>query len=43
MLQIKPNGNFFIKSLNPSFDSFEITEETQEIFNIVGRVVKIIS
>ncbi|MCI6988822.1 MAG: S24 family peptidase [Campylobacter sp.] len=43
MLQIKPNGNFFIKSLNPAFDSFEITEETQEFFDVVGRVVKTIS
>ncbi len=43
MLQIKPNGNLFIKSLNPTFESFEITKENQEIFDIVGKVIKTIS
>ena len=32
MLQFKPNGNIFIKSLNSEFDSYELEKDTQENF-----------
>jgi len=32
MLQFKPNGNIFIKSLNSEFDSYELEKDTQEDF-----------
>lgn len=43
MLQFKPNGTIRIKSINPEYESYEVTEDTQEVFYIVGRVIKTIS
>ena len=43
MLQFKPNGNIFIKSLNSEFDSYELEKDTQEIFYVIGRVIKSIT
>lgn len=43
MLQFKPNGNIYIKSINPEYESYEIETDSQEIFYIVGRVIKTIS
>lgn len=43
MLQFKPNGNIFIKSLNSEYDSYELKNSTQELFYIIGRVIKSIS
>ncbi|WP_456057901.1 LexA family transcriptional regulator [Campylobacter hominis] len=42
-LQIKPNGNLYIKSLNPEYESYEITPDSQNIFYIIGKVLKTIS
>ncbi|TWO18736.1 LexA family transcriptional regulator [Campylobacter hyointestinalis] len=42
-LQMKPNGNLYIKSINSSYDSYEISPESQNVFNIVGKVIKTIS
>lgn len=42
-LQIKPNGNLFIKSLNPEYESYEITQDSQNIFYIIGKVLRTIS
>ena len=43
MLQFKPNGNVFIKSLNSEYDSYEVENSSQEISYIIGRVIKTIS
>lgn len=43
MLQFKPSGNIFIKSLNAEYDSYEVESDSQEIFYIVGRVIKTIT
>lgn len=43
MLQFKPNGVIHIKSINPEYESYEVAEDTQEVFYIVGRVIKTIS
>lgn len=42
-LQIKPNGNLFIKSLNPAYESFEITPDSQNVFYVIGKVLKTIT
>ncbi len=42
LLQMLPNGNLFIKSANPDYESYEIKEDTQLVFNIVGKVLRCI-
>ncbi|WP_216832733.1 LexA family transcriptional regulator [Campylobacter corcagiensis] len=42
MLQQKPDG-LKIKSINPLYESYELEEDSQEIFDIIGKVIKTIS
>lgn len=42
LLQILPNGNLYIKSTNKDYDSYEIKEDTQLVFNIIGKVLRCI-
>lgn len=40
MLQLLPNGKFLIKSIKQEYRSYEIEQDAQSIFNVVGRVVR---
>lgn len=42
-LQLKPNGHLFIKSLNPDYESYDLSPESQNIFKIIGKVIKSIT
>lgn len=43
MLQVGQNGNMCIRSLNPEYSSYELKSDTQEIFYVLGRVIKSIT
>lgn len=42
-LQLKPNGHLFIKSINPDYESYDLSPESQNIFKIIGKVIKSIT
>lgn len=42
ILQKKPNGNLYIKSVNKDYDSFEIESDSQENILIIGKVLRCI-
>lgn len=42
LLQLLPNGNLFIKSTNKDYDSYEIKQDTQLVFKIIGKVLRCI-
>lgn len=42
LLQMRPNGNLFIKSTNKDYDSYEINQDSQLVFKIIGKVLRCI-
>jgi phage repressor protein C with HTH and peptisase S24 domain len=42
LLQLDPRGSLHIKSTNPDYESWEISQEDQSNFRIIGKVLRII-
>lgn len=43
MLQQKPDGSMTIRSINSLYENYDLKEEDQNVFYIIGKVIKTIS